>query len=165
MVAEWASLGTRVLTYISPFFSDPTNFTASASLRHNFYQEGINNDYFVQKETTDYTTSSPSSSPTSSPTSSSSLLFSESLYSNSSEFNTELVPYTLHSLSIEFCMLDTTNPAAVTWIKNIIKDQLIAEAQSSGWMCDFGEYLPFDAVLNNVSVAVLCFAKLLLLIY
>ena len=35
-------------------------------------------------------------------------------------------------------------------MKGIIKNQMLAEAQSSGWMCDFGEYLPFDAVMDNV---------------
>jgi alpha-glucosidase len=34
-------------------------------------------------------------------------------------------------------------------MKQIITDQSILEAQSSGWMADFGEYLPFDAVLYN----------------
>jgi alpha-glucosidase len=136
MVLQWASLGTRVLTYISPFFSDPRNFTSPSSIRHNFYEEGINNGYFVQMQSQDITTINNSSSNSTTTTTTTTLL----------------VPYTLHSLSIEFCMLDTTNPAAVTWMKNIIKNQLIQEAHSSGFMCDFGEYLPFDAVLNNVSV-------------
>ena len=38
---------------------------------------------------------------------------------------------------------------AVAWMKQIITEQSIQEAQSSGWMADFGEYLPFDAVLYN----------------
>ena len=46
-------------------------------------------------------------------------------------------------------MLDPTNPAAVEWMQDIITQQLVTEAASSGWMCDFGEYLPFDAVLSN----------------
>jgi hypothetical protein len=27
--------------------------------------------------------------------------------------------------------------------------QVIEEAGASGWMCDFGEYLPFDALLHR----------------
>lgn len=56
-------------------------------------------------------------------------------------------PYGMWSLSFQFYMLDPTNPAAVRWIKQIIKEELLALPMSSGWMCDFGEYLPFDAVL------------------
>jgi hypothetical protein len=58
-------------------------------------------------------------------------------------------PYTLHSGSIEFHMLDCTNPYAQKWMKDIIKHELIYEASSSGWMADFGEYLPFDSVLYS----------------
>ena len=46
-------------------------------------------------------------------------------------------------------MLDVTNPDAVDWMKRIIQDQIVTEASSSGWMADFGEYLPFDAVLSS----------------
>jgi alpha-glucosidase (family GH31 glycosyl hydrolase) len=55
----------------------------------------------------------------------------------------------MYSLSIEFCMLDLTNPSAVRWMKDIIKNFSITEAGSSGWMADFGEYLPFDAQLYS----------------
>jgi sulfoquinovosidase len=105
----WRNAGIRVLTYINPFFSDPTNYTASS--RRNFYQEGVQNGYFVK--------------------------------------HNDGTPYIMKSLTIEFCMLDPTNEAAVNWIKSIIKDQLMTEASSSGWMADFGEYLPFDAVLSS----------------
>jgi alpha-glucosidase len=111
MVRDWAADGTKVLTYISPFFSDPSNFTNSTSIRRNLYQEGITNEYFVK--------------------------------------NSLGEPYVMKSLSIEFCMLDLTNPDAVMWMKNIIITEMLTEAQSSGWMCDFGEYLPFDAQLYS----------------
>ncbi len=45
-------------------------------------------------------------------------------------------------------IVDLTNPAACTWLKNIIKKNLI-EFGLSGWMADFGEYLPTDAVLYS----------------
>lgn len=44
-------------------------------------------------------------------------------------------------------MVDLTNPSAVTWIKSVIKTQLIGEGRCRGWMHDFAEALPFDAVL------------------
>ena len=43
-------------------------------------------------------------------------------------------------------MVDLTNPDAYLWIKNIIKKNLI-DFGLSGWMADFGEYLPTDSVL------------------
>ena len=57
--------------------------------------------------------------------------------------------YKMHSGSIEFCMLDTTNPDARAWMKEIMKKDMIENSGSAGWMADFGEYLPFDAVLQG----------------
>jgi alpha-glucosidase (family GH31 glycosyl hydrolase) len=115
MISEWRNNhNIRVLTYLNPFFSDPTNFTDPNERRHNFFQEGIENNYFVMK----------------------------------SDGN----PYLMYSLSIEFATLDFTNPAARRWMKDIIINQTLIEASSSGWMCDFGEYLPFDAVMHDVSI-------------
>ncbi len=45
-------------------------------------------------------------------------------------------------------MIDFTNPEAYDWYKNIIKKNMIGIGLS-GWMADFGEYLPTDAVLYN----------------
>lgn len=45
-------------------------------------------------------------------------------------------------------ILDLTNPEACTWIKNVIKENMIGIGLS-GWMADFGEYLPTDAVLYS----------------
>ena len=42
--------------------------------------------------------------------------------------------------------MDLTNPEAWTWIKDIINGELIGNG-ASGWMADFGEGLPYDAVL------------------
>mmetsp|Transcript_17146 Transcript_17146/g.23120 ORF Transcript_17146/g.23120 Transcript_17146/m.23120 type:complete len:236 (+) Transcript_17146:900-1607(+) len=59
--------------------------------------------------------------------------------------------YLIHSLSIKFAMVDFTNPDAWTWMKKIIKDNLVIEGRSGGWMHDFGEYLPFDAKMFDGS--------------
>jgi alpha-glucosidase len=45
-------------------------------------------------------------------------------------------------------MLDLSNPDAYTWIKEIIKKNMI-EFGLSGWMADYGEYLPTDSVLHS----------------
>lgn len=43
-------------------------------------------------------------------------------------------------------MVDLSNPEAYEWLKGIIKKNMI-EFGLSGWMADFGEYLPTDCVL------------------
>lgn len=43
-------------------------------------------------------------------------------------------------------MIDLTNPEAYEWYKSIIKKNMIGIGMG-GWMADFGEYLPTDAVL------------------
>ena len=43
-------------------------------------------------------------------------------------------------------MVDLTNPDAYNWLKGIIKKNMV-EFGLSGWMADFGEYLPTDCVL------------------
>ncbi len=45
-------------------------------------------------------------------------------------------------------MVDFTNPDAYEWYKNLIKENMIGIGMG-GWMADFGEYLPVDAVLHD----------------
>lgn len=45
-------------------------------------------------------------------------------------------------------LVDLTNPEAFAWIKKVIKENLIG-AGLSGWMADFGEWLPPDAVCRS----------------
>ena len=45
-------------------------------------------------------------------------------------------------------MLDISNPQAAAWIKTVIQENMLGIGLS-GWMADFGEYLPTDAVLHN----------------
>lgn len=57
-------------------------------------------------------------------------------------------PYMIRNSDFSAAMVDLTNPAARTWIKGVIKDELIG-AGSSGWMADYAEGLPYDAVLYS----------------
>lgn len=111
MVNGWRAKGIRVLVYLNPFFSDPSNFTDTTDPNFkNFYQEGIQQGYFVHDST------------------------------NPQD------PYLQQSLSITFATLDVTSPSAKDWMQTIIVNETLFGAQSSGFMCDFGEYLPLDAV-------------------
>ena len=47
-------------------------------------------------------------------------------------------------------MIDLTNPEAYAWYKELIKKNMIGIGMA-GWMADFGEYLPTDAVLYDGS--------------
>ena len=60
--------------------------------------------------------------------------------------NREGEPYRIRISSFSAGLVDLTNPGARTWIKDIIKEELIGNG-ASGWMADFGEGLPYDAVL------------------
>ncbi|HOH28264.1 MAG TPA: alpha-glucosidase [Candidatus Hydrogenedentes bacterium] len=57
-------------------------------------------------------------------------------------------PCLIPNTSFSAGLLDLTNPAACVWMKEVIRDQVIAEG-ASGWMADFGEALPYDAVLHS----------------
>ena len=59
-------------------------------------------------------------------------------------------PYLIDSVTFVFGTIDVTNPAAREWYKAIIIDNMLASGmQQAGWMCDFGEYIPYDAVLDS----------------
>ncbi|MBU1079822.1 MAG: alpha-glucosidase, partial [Spirochaetes bacterium] len=51
-------------------------------------------------------------------------------------------------------IVDLTNPAAFEWYKSVIRKNLV-DFGLSGWMADFGEYLPTDAVLFDGTPAML----------
>jgi len=51
----------------------------------------------------------------------------------------------MNSVSINFAMVDFTNPEAREWVKDMIKENMLGEAGAWGWMHDFGEYVPLDS--------------------
>src|SRR5918995_2267812 len=55
-------------------------------------------------------------------------------------------PYRIRISSFSAALVDLTNSEAWNWTKDIIKEELIGNG-TSGWMADFGEGLPYDAVL------------------
>jgi len=57
-------------------------------------------------------------------------------------------PYPITNTSFDAALVDLGNPEARSWLREVLKRQ-ISESGSSGWMADFGEALPFDAVLPS----------------
>ena len=57
--------------------------------------------------------------------------------------------YHIKSTTFDAGMLDLTNPEAVSYIKETLIKQNMLALGVSGWMADFGEYLPVDCVLYD----------------
>jgi sulfoquinovosidase len=57
-------------------------------------------------------------------------------------------PYTVDVPFDPAALMDFTNPEAVSWLKDIIKKNMI-DIGLSGWMADFGEMIPHDAQLAS----------------
>lgn len=57
--------------------------------------------------------------------------------------------YHIKSTTFDAGMLDLTNPEAVRYTKDTLIKKNMLELGMSGWMADFGEYLPADCVLHD----------------
>ena len=57
--------------------------------------------------------------------------------------------YHIKSTTFDAGMLDLTDPDAVRFIKDVLIKQNMLDLGISGWMADFGEYLPVDCVLHE----------------
>ncbi|MEW6637645.1 MAG: alpha-glucosidase, partial [Actinomycetota bacterium] len=62
--------------------------------------------------------------------------------------NREGEPYRVRSTDFSAALVDLTNPEARDWMRGIIRDELLGNG-ASGWMADYGEGLPYDAVLHS----------------
>ena len=54
--------------------------------------------------------------------------------------------YHIRSTTFDAAIVDLTNPEAAAWYRDIIEENMIG-CGLDGWMADFGEYLPTDAVI------------------
>ena len=63
--------------------------------------------------------------------------------------------YHIQSTTFDAGMLDLTHPDAVQYIKEVLIGQNMLDLGISGWMADFGEYLPVDCVLHDGDPALL----------
>lgn len=62
--------------------------------------------------------------------------------------NNKNQPYKIKAGGFKAYLIDLSNLQAKEWFKNIIKNNLIANGLS-GWMADFGEWLPYDAKMDS----------------
>jgi sulfoquinovosidase len=60
--------------------------------------------------------------------------------------NSKREPYLVQSTTFKAGIVDLTYPMAFEWYKQLIKENMIGLGMS-GWMADFGEYLPTDAII------------------
>lgn len=58
-------------------------------------------------------------------------------------------PYVIDFGEFECAHVDFTNPAAAAWFADTIIGEKMIDFGLSGWMADFGEYLPIDVRLAN----------------
>jgi alpha-glucosidase len=59
-------------------------------------------------------------------------------------------PFLTQATSFKFGIVDLTNVKAYKWFKQLIKREML-DLGMSGWMADFGEYLPTECVLHDGS--------------
>ncbi|MBQ3662989.1 MAG: alpha-glucosidase [Clostridia bacterium] len=57
--------------------------------------------------------------------------------------------YHIKSTTFDAGMIDLTNPDAVRYVKDELIKKNMLDFGISGWMADFGEYLPVDCVLHD----------------
>jgi alpha-glucosidase len=62
--------------------------------------------------------------------------------------NSKGIPYLITNTDFDAGMLDLSNPAVWTWFKGVLRDNVFGVG-ASGYMADFAEALPFDAVLSS----------------
>ena len=63
--------------------------------------------------------------------------------------HTDGTVYHIKSTTFDAGMLDLTNPETVRFIKDELIKKNMLDLGVSGWMADFGEYLPVDCVLHD----------------
>ncbi|NDJ84838.1 MAG: alpha-glucosidase [Chloroflexi bacterium] len=57
-------------------------------------------------------------------------------------------PYAIQTTDFDASLIDFTNPEAWNWYMQVVSEQVVG-AGVTGWMADYGEALPYDAVLYS----------------
>jgi len=75
-------------------------------------------------------------------------LYKEAKEKNYCIKNAEGSDYYVTITTFPTAMIDLSNPESRIWIKGVIKKNMIGIGMA-GWMADFGEYVPADAILHS----------------
>jgi alpha-glucosidase (family GH31 glycosyl hydrolase) len=75
-------------------------------------------------------------------------LYKEAIQNNFLVLNEAGTPYQVQNSSFTSGVLDLSDSGCIHWIKDIIKDEMLARGLK-GWMADFAEALPFDVELHS----------------
>lgn len=75
-------------------------------------------------------------------------LYQEAMKAGYLVMNQQHQPYLVKSTTFNAGLIDLTNPLAYMWTKTLIQKEMI-DMGLSGWMVDFGEYLPTDALIYD----------------
>lgn len=78
-------------------------------------------------------------------------LFKEALENGYLVKNADGEPYLVLNTSFKYGMVDLTNQDAVFWLLGVMEENVLGSG-ASGWMADFGESLPYDAVVSGTDV-------------
>eukprot|EP00750_Incisomonas_marina_P008867 INCI15722.1.p1 GENE.INCI15722.1~~INCI15722.1.p1 ORF type:complete len:697 (-),score=100.57 INCI15722.1:2473-4533(-) len=129
LVLEMREAGARMLTYINPYLSNDVG-SKKPNFRRDLWAEANASGFLIRNS-------------------------SGQAYLQSSGITS----------AFSFGTIDLTQAAARTWTKEIIKCNMLrvgpgcgldgatttglSNVSASGWMCDFGEYVAFDAVLGE----------------
>jgi alpha-glucosidase len=76
-------------------------------------------------------------------------LFTEGLAANHFVRDEEGEVLMLPVTAFDVALLDLANEEARAWMKSIIQEEMLEGAGCSGWMADFAEALPFEAVMSD----------------
>ncbi|SCZ12813.1 alpha-glucosidase [Microvirga guangxiensis] len=76
-------------------------------------------------------------------------LYTEALAKDYLVRNDDGTPFLNQNTTFSAALVDLSYPDARSWIKGVIKKEMMEKAGASGWMNDFGEALPFDGKLHD----------------
>lgn len=81
-------------------------------------------------------------------------LYNEAASKNYLGLNDEGTPYLVDFGEFDAGIVDFTNPEAKAWYSKVIQKEML-DFGLSGWMADFGEYLPTDVILHDKTSAMI----------
>jgi alpha-glucosidase len=76
-------------------------------------------------------------------------LFAEALENGYFVKRSDGTPYLVKVTAFDAGLIDLSSEPARAWMKDVLVTEVMGKGRCSGWMVDFAEALPFDAVMAN----------------